>query len=77
MEVWGFVMDEKFSVIQFSVFSKKSQGDCREETQGEKVSSGSVFSLQPELAEAGDLSRRQAQAKLDVGCRRRGLNTTH
>jgi hypothetical protein len=52
-------MDEKFSVVQFSVFSKKSQGDCREETQetqGEsalalrafgvtrKVFSGSVFS---------------------------------
>jgi hypothetical protein len=26
-------MDEKFSVVQFSVFSKKSQGDCREEAQ--------------------------------------------
>jgi len=56
-------MDEKFSVAQFSVFSKKSQADCREEpqeTQGEsalalrafgvtrKVFSGSVFSFQRE-----------------------------
>ena len=47
-----FVMDEKFSVIQFSVFSKKSQGDCREEAQKEKVSSGSVFSFQQDMAKA-------------------------